>query len=265
MQEFLMDLTDKAVELMRKADAGDADAQYAFATYLLYELHYSIREGLHPEEVERALNYLRMAAAQGYFVGLAALDLGDIYSRGEIVPRDNKKARMWYNTALLSENPPAACMLGDFAYHGYDCEINHEEAAEYYLQAAPKYVDALYRLGDMYLRGEYFPADPEFARRLYEHVLEDEAWFYQKQGFYSDAYEQAITRIDELERNGASYRRGMAEETEKQSAARAALMKIMQSKSKRLKNPGSEFKEDRDDDFDDDDFDDDDDFGDDDE
>ena len=35
MSELYKDFTDKATELMRKADAGDAEAQHTFASYLL--------------------------------------------------------------------------------------------------------------------------------------------------------------------------------------------------------------------------------------
>jgi TPR repeat protein len=220
------DLSGEAAELMRRADGGDAEAQYAFATYLLREFNSVRREDLIPEEVERALRYLRLSAAQGHFHGIAAMELGEVYHRGEIVPRDYKKAKLWYETALLRGNPPAAYMLGEYAYCGYDCAVDYETAAKYYLQAAGNFIDAVVRLGDMYLHGEYFVADPVFAAELYAYVLEDEERLFQQCGFYSDMYDQVHQRLDELERNGDAYTRGLAKETEAQAAMRRKLLKI---------------------------------------
>ena len=158
------------------------------------------------------------------------MQLGDLYFRGEVVPQDLKKARLWYNTALLKGNPPAALMLGDFAYHGYDCEVNYAEAARYYIEAAPRFIDAFYRLGDMYLHGEYFPADPAFARELYDYVMTTEEKFYQKNGFYSDAHGQVSQRLDEMERNQEKYSADDGQETAEQLEIRRQLQEIMASK-----------------------------------
>jgi TPR repeat protein len=228
MGGYYVDFTDQAAELQKKADAGDAEAQYTFAFYLLREPDLSRRKGLTPEEVKRGIHYLQMAAAQGYSGGLAALDIADYYFRGELAERDYKKARLWYNTALLKNNPPAACSLGDFAYHGYDCEVNFEEAARLYMRAAPGFINAVYRLGDMYLKGEYFVADPDFARKLYEYVLACDERFYKRYRFYSDAYDLVRQRIDEMERNAAKYKVGGGTESPEQAEMRKTLIKIIE-------------------------------------
>jgi TPR repeat protein len=226
--KLFVDLTKEAAELQKKADAGDAQAQYSFAFYLLHESDLSVREDLSPETVEYAFNYLQKAAAAGYGQGLAALDLADCYYRGEVTPKDYKKARMWYNTALLKDNAPAACMLGDMAYNGHGCDIDYEEAARYYLQAAPNYTSAVYRLADMYLHGDYFPADPVFARELYEYILANENRFFEMHNLHSDAYDAVRLRLDNIERGGIECKYANVDESPQQKTARDALVKIMQ-------------------------------------
>ncbi len=193
------DLTEYAHQLLIEADAGDAEAQYYYAWYLLNDADYNVRRDLSQEEVELGLKYMRMAAAQGVKCGGAALALGDFYRKGEIIPQDYKKARMWYNTACIKNCPPAFCFLGDMALMGMDCEINYEEAARYYLKAAKHFVDAVYRLGDLFARGQFFRQDLELAKRLYQEVLTQEELFFSRHRFYSGAKKQAEQRMKDLE------------------------------------------------------------------
>jgi len=229
MAEFYIDYTDEAAELMKKADAGDAEAQYKFATYLLREPDYSVRDDLHADQINRAITYLQKAAAQGYFDGLVAGDLGDIYYHGKVVPKDYKKAKLWYNTALLKNHPPAAYMLGECAYYGYEEAVDYKKAADYYIKAAPEFVDAVIRLGDMYMQGEYFSIDRGFARMLFEYVLQSEDWLFKKYGFYSAAHKMALLRMDELERNDRFIGETVIDETEEQAAIRAKLLEIIEN------------------------------------
>ncbi len=193
------DLTGEAALLREEANAGDADAQYFYAWYLLMDEGYAVRQNLSQEELALGLKYFRMAAAQGAKDGAAALALADFYYRGEIVPQDYKKARMWYNTACMKNCAPAFCALGDMALLGLDGEIDYEEAARCYLNAAGDFRDAVYRLGDLFARGQFFRQDPELAKRLYQEVLTQEEALFAKYGFYSVAKEQAEQRLRDLE------------------------------------------------------------------
>ena len=248
--DFLRDYTQEAVELMRKADAGDAKAQYHFAMYLLKSddpPYY--RMELSPEEIERGMRYLHLSAAQGYCQGVAADELGKIYYEGLIVPKDYKKAKLWYNTALLKGIPISAYMLGECAYYGYGEDVDYEKAAKYYLQAASGYVNAIIRLGDMYIRGEYLPHDPAFAKKLYDHVISEEEWLYASYGMYSDANDEVLKRLDNLEQSEILPSSAPIKESEEQQAVRRTLEEIME---KKRENHSS------DDDYDFDDIDDDD-------
>ena len=239
MKSIQPDFTKDAVSLMQKADAGDAEAQYKFATYLLREpSDYSYRKDISPDEVERGLRYLQKAATQGYYHGIAADELGMIYYRGEITPKDYKKAKLWFNTALMKGIPTAAYHLGECAYYGYDEDVDFEKAATYYLQVAPQYVNALIRIADMYLRGEYFPLDPSFANELYEHVRISEEWFYRKNKIFSDANDMVFERIEEMKRSDIVYPPSPLNEAEKQRAAREKLLEIMERDKERWEKWG---------------------------
>ena len=221
------DFTYETAELMRKADMGDAEAQYILATHLLREEDFSLRKGLYPHEIERAINYLEKAAVQGYYWGIAALDLGDIYYNGKIVARDYKKAKLWYDTAVLQNHPIASYMLGECAYYGYDEEIDYKKAAELYRQAAYGYVNAFIRLGNMYMRGEYLPYDLKFAKRLYEHVIKEEEKFFERNEHYSDAYKQVKASMEEWERIIKPKKAAAIKETQEQAAFRKKLFLIL--------------------------------------
>jgi len=233
------DLTDQAAKLMQKADDGDAKAQHDFGTYLLREADYSYRKNLNQEDVERGMDYLRLSAAQGYFQGLAADDLGMIYFEGIIVSQDYTKAKMWFNTACLKGIPTSEYMLGECAYYGYDEDINYEKAAMHYIKAAPRFINSLVRLADMYMRGEYLPYDPVFAKELYEHVQLSEEWLYKVNGFYSDAHGIALQRLDDWKRAKISADYTVSDsfgESDELLAIRGTLLKIIKDEEENWKN-----------------------------
>jgi TPR repeat protein len=129
-------------------------------------------------------------------------------------------------------------MLGECAYYGYDEDIDYEKAAKYYLQAAQKYVNALIRLGDMYLHGEYLPLDPAFANELYNHVRMYEEYLYKKNGIYSDANEMVLHRLDNMERAEAIFSTNPITETNKQALIRKKLMEIIEEDREKWKRWG---------------------------
>ena len=231
--DFNVDLTNEAAELMRKADAGDAEAQYLFATYLIREPDNSYRKDLTFEEVSRAMRYMQLSAAQGHFHGIAADELGMIYYDGEIVPLDYTKAKLWFNTALLKGIPTSAYMLGECAYCGHGEDIDYEKAAQYYLQAAAGYINAMIRLGDMYMCGNYLPLDPAFAQKIYSYVLDDENKLHQKHGFFSSAHEMVRNRLDDIERNDVAPDCSLEDETVEQLRIRSELLEIMRDKAEK--------------------------------
>ena len=200
--EIFKDYTSEAYELMQKADAGDAQAQYLFATYLLKNSDYSLRNDLTPETVERAISYLKKSAPQGFLAGIAAMELGDMYYYGRAVPVDYIEAVKWYRTAVQMNNPPAAYYLGECAYYGKGMPVDKEAAIEWYLKAIKGYIRALIRLGDIYRSGDFFAADPALAYKLYTLVLDEEQELYKKYHRKTTEYEESEDRIAEMEKSG---------------------------------------------------------------
>jgi len=227
MAKSFSERESEVAELMKQADTGDADAQYKFARYLLFEDDEDLRKDLSPDEVKRAMDYLQLAAIQGYRFGWAAAILGDLYYAGELIPQDFEKARLWYNTALLKENPGASYKLGEYSYYGIDCPVDYEEAVKYYMQSLDGcYIDAFVRLGAMFMRGEYFSQDIEFAKILFEFVRDYEKdridWF----GVKSALYEMALSAIVELEQ-GVVKQSGADKAVGVQKAVRERLLEVM--------------------------------------
>jgi TPR repeat protein len=229
MPSLFKDLTNAAAELMRKADAGDAEAQFKFAWYLLKEPDMSFKKELSSDEVQRALYYLKLSAAQGYVAGMAAELIGSIYYEGKIVPVDYKEAKLWFNTALLKENPVAAYMLGECAYYGHEENVDFKKAAKCFIQAAPRYILALVRLGDMYMRGEYLPYDPAFAKEIFEFFIVEDEGFYEELGIHTGEYEEARERLDDIERNPPVPPSDLIEDTDEQLKIRNAIKEVMKS------------------------------------
>ena len=192
----------EAFEMMQRADAGDSEAQFYFARYLLMDENLEYREGLSNEEIERAIHYLQQSATKGKVQGGAAMQLGDIYYQGKIVPISYPKAIMWYRTAVMSGNPPAAFILGECAQYGKGMPVDIEEAIEWYLQAIKGYEMALIRLGDMYRSGEYFKADPALAFKLFKIAQQGSVGLFEKYGMKTDEFKMSEERMMEMMNTG---------------------------------------------------------------
>ena len=74
---------DNLLEWIKKADNGDAEAQWRVANYIVWD---DSNEAIEPDWLERALDYLMRAAAHGYCD--AMLDLGFMYRDGRGVARN---------------------------------------------------------------------------------------------------------------------------------------------------------------------------------
>ena len=98
--------------------------------------------------------------------------LGVIYQSGQVVPRDLKKAREWYEIASNNGNVQAAYRLGFFYLNGLG-GLNHdfEQAHKYFTVAADAGdLTAQLNLGLLYLEGNEIPRNLEKAEKLFEAV-----------------------------------------------------------------------------------------------
>ena len=104
----------------------------------------------------------------------AALNLGTLYYKGQVVQQDFQEAARLYKIAADAGYREAICNLGYCFYYGRHQEIDYAKALEYFQKGALLFNDAncLYKLGDMYLHGYAIEKNPLYARILYQRALE---------------------------------------------------------------------------------------------
>ncbi len=113
--------------IQTKAEAGDADSQYAMG------LHYLHGEGVE-KNFDKAFTWLTKAADQNHTP--AQYDLGVMYALGEGVEKDYAMAEKLYRKAADKNYPEALYGLGVMYERGEGLKKDTGEAAKYYRQAA---------------------------------------------------------------------------------------------------------------------------------
>ena len=151
------------------ADAGDAEALYYLA-----RIYDESREGKHPNKEVVAV--LEKSAGQGYVP--AQVMLGKIYQFGRRgIPKDLKKARMWYEMAAAKGANEAMAQInviyqqaGDSAAKAAMVDDNVE-----WLELGVKQgnVEAALNLGKMAETGRGVPQDYKRAAELYQMAAEE--------------------------------------------------------------------------------------------
>ena len=111
----------------RKAEAGEADAQFRLGVM------YAYGRGTAREETE-AVNWLRKAAAQKHVT--AQLRLGLMLARGAGVHKDEAEAAEWLRQAAGHNDPVAQFNLGLMHAHGLGVSKDRSEALRWYKKAA---------------------------------------------------------------------------------------------------------------------------------
>lgn len=114
-----------------------------------------------------AIKFYEMAAEQGH--GLALNNLGALYSEGRFVEKDTDKAMDYYTKSAEAGCSEACCNLGYFYLYGRNDEVDYKKAYEYFSRGAMLGNDAncLYKLGDMYMHGDYVEKNPDIAYKFY--------------------------------------------------------------------------------------------------
>jgi TPR repeat protein len=186
---------DNVPEWVERADKGDPEAQYHTAHYMLH----NIELGEHDAEiVKRAIDYLRSSAMSGYFHGIAATELGELYFAGKHVPQDFAKAVMWYRNAAQNQNPIGYYHLGKCFSRGYGIKQDYAKAFDAFFKGAMiNYAKSTIMLGDMIKDGLFGKPDPQYAVRLYRYAFNDAVSIYEENKFWSDTYWYAGVRLGE--------------------------------------------------------------------
>lgn len=160
-------------EEMKKAEAGDLDAMFAVASYIVWG---DMTSPVEPEAVERAVRYYTANANEGDTDSM--LDLGAMYRSGRGVEKNDETALSWYMKAAEAGGHNACRCIGNF--YKYD-ELDDgtpvptadlerlKKAFEWYEKGAENEEEnSLYELGDFYRYGVVVEKDEEKAFSLYE-------------------------------------------------------------------------------------------------
>ena len=176
--EFILTPEEKFAETKKKAEAGDASAQYNLG--LIYDKGEGVTldeekgkpwEAYSADRMKRlklkAVEWYRKAAAQGH--AEAQFRLGMMYYIGKGVSVDNAKAVEWYQKAAVQGIAGAQSMLGMMYYFGAGVPKDVTKSVEWYQKAAAQgdaYAQS--NLGLMYADGEGVPKDAAKAVEWYQ-------------------------------------------------------------------------------------------------
>ena len=156
--------------LEKKIESGDLEAMTEYAQLYLGKF----REEVTPEIAKKIVKCYETCLDAGDLS--AALSLGAMYYGGEIIPRDFRKAKKYYEQATESDDDEtkiwAWTNLGYCYYYGRDIPVDDEKAFNCYMRAAvQRNANALYKIGDMYRYGRYVKKDEQMALLFYWRAL----------------------------------------------------------------------------------------------
>ena len=155
------------------AEAALSDRGDGFACYVAENMVAIRAAALRSEEV---CTVLVMGYELGISVGSAACmnDLGALYYMGELVPQDYARAAKLYEQAMDHGCFQSIINLGYIYEYGRAGEADHQKAYQCYALASALQpsCEAVYKLGDMYSRGEAVPSSMGKACQLWERSLE---------------------------------------------------------------------------------------------
>ena len=185
-----------SVELVRKAESGDAKAQFELGKQLCFK------------SKTEAVHWWQKSAEQGYAWGQYAL--GNCYYNGTIVPQDYEVAVSLYSKAAKQGVAEAQYQLGECYYKGLGISQNYEIAILWYEKSA-KYPYswaqwmAQCRLGECYYEGKGVNSDYDKAAKYF--MMANEHDYYGAAAFYlSKCYRfgrgvpQDVAKADSLQK-----------------------------------------------------------------
>ena len=149
---------DRARELLRKAEQGDAESQGLLG--YLYETGCGVQQSF-----AEALRWYGEAARNG--AALALYCLGRMHEEGRGISQDYGKAAGCYREAALRGEQRSQGRLGYLYETGRGVPQSSRDAADCYRKAAERGdAFAQYRLGLMHLTGQGAPRNPQRAEEL---------------------------------------------------------------------------------------------------
>lgn len=142
--------SDPAQELRKRAEAGDAAAQYQLACTYPNHWDFSIKENT--KEVQEMIGWLKKSAEQGY--GDAEYYLANCYQYGKGGTQDQAEAVRWFIKAAAHGVDNACLHIGGSYKNGWGVPKDAVEAAKWFRQGSKGDVFSLLALGRLYLEGD---------------------------------------------------------------------------------------------------------------
>ena len=162
---ILATFPDPIEEMVRKAEQGDAEAQYK-----LGNCYCDGKEGL-PQDYAEAVKWFRKAAEQGY--AEAQFELGRCYAHGNSVKKNYAEAVKWFRKAAEQGNSKAQSNLAICFYNGIGVEKDYEESAKWCRKAAEQGdAKAQSNLGVIYYTGNGIKRDYSEAVKWFRKAAE---------------------------------------------------------------------------------------------
>ena len=144
------DTTNPAQDLRRRAEAGDADAQYKLAR--TYPNSWDFSNTDNTKEVKEMIHWIKLSAEQGN--PEAEYHLANCFQYGKGVTADPAESVLWYRKAAAQGVDPACLHIGYHYMTGWGVTKDAAEAAKWYRQGAKGDVYSLLALGRLYLKGD---------------------------------------------------------------------------------------------------------------
>ncbi|MGP0070521.1 MAG: serine/threonine-protein kinase [Bryobacteraceae bacterium] len=156
-----------ALVVPRPAEAKPDPNAKAPAAFRAQEFYNAAMTKRHEGKPDEAAALLRQAADLGS--ASAMKELGEIYTNGEGVPKDDLTAMQWFLHAEAAGNSDAMLSLAGMYLLGNDAvPQSDEDAAKWFQKAADlKNPAGVYDLAKMYEEGQGVTRDMEKARQLY--------------------------------------------------------------------------------------------------
>jgi len=152
---ILMEKDKNFEELLQKAEAGDARAQYTLG------MMYADGDGIEQDYTE-ALKWFKKAATQEYAPAQKAV--GVMYCDG--LDQDYAEAVKWFQQAADNGDVSSQFLLGCLYHGGLGVEQDSAKAIGWVLKSAVQdYADAQYQMGIIYGEGHGVEQDYEEAAR----------------------------------------------------------------------------------------------------
>jgi hypothetical protein len=119
---------EAAVYFQKAADEGIVQAQHNLA--LMYEYGMGIRQ-----DFVKATELYKRAAEQNYVESMYNLALMYAYGRPGF-PQDYQRARSLFDAGARMNHAPSMYYIGIYKTYGYGCQINYEQAINWFERAA---------------------------------------------------------------------------------------------------------------------------------